>query len=81
MAIKKKTTTAPKKRTEGAPRIDPRQELLARVAGNVAVGIVGSPSPATSSASEIAEIAVDIAEQILLKAGIASTDTDDANDV
>lgn len=51
-------------------RIDPRKKLLARVAGNVAGTLVSSPSPSISSAEAIATVAVDIAEQILLKAGI-----------
>lgn len=49
---------------------DPRKRLLARVAGNVAAGIVMSPSPSATKASAIAEISVDIAEAILQKAGL-----------
>ena len=52
-------------------RIDPRKKLLARVAGNVAGTLLANPSPSISSADAIATVAVDIAEQILLKAGVA----------
>lgn len=51
-------------------QLDPRKKLLARIAGNVAAGIVQAPSEATSSASAIAEMSADIAEQILLKVGL-----------
>lgn len=51
-------------------RIDPRKKLLARVAGSVATGLVGSPSPAISTPEKLAEAAVEIAEQILRKTGI-----------
>lgn len=51
-------------------RIDPRKKLLARVAGDVASGLVAAPSPSISSSDGIATVAVDIAEQILKKAGI-----------
>jgi hypothetical protein len=63
-AVSKKSTSAPR------DRIDPRKKLLARVAGNIAGSVVSDPSPGISSAEAIATIAVDIAEQILLKAGI-----------
>jgi len=53
-------------------RIEPRKKLLARVAGSVAAGIVQAPSPSTSSAEGIATVAVDIAEQILRRADVAS---------
>ena len=49
---------------------DPRKRLLARVAGNVAAGIVMSPSPSATKAEAIAEISVDIAEAILQKIGL-----------
>jgi hypothetical protein len=62
-------------------RIDPRKELLARVAGNVASALVQAPSPAVTSSDKIAEVAVDIAEQILRRAGVsapaATVDTPD----
>jgi len=51
-------------------RADARQQLLARVAGDVASGIVCSPSESTSTAEGIAAVAVDIAEEILKKAGL-----------
>ena len=54
---------------------DRRKELLAQVAGYVASGIVISPSPTIASSSGVATAAVDIAEEILKKAGIASTKT------
>lgn len=47
-----------------------RKRLLARVAGNVASGVVSSPSEAAGSAADIAEISVDIAEAILTKIGL-----------
>ncbi len=47
-----------------------RQYLLARVAGNVASGVLVSPSPTTSTPDRIATIAVDVAEEILKKIGI-----------
>jgi len=47
-----------------------RARLLARVAGNVASGIVQSPSESSGSAGAIAEISVDIAEAILQKIGL-----------
>lgn len=49
---------------------DPRKRLLARVAGNVAAGIVMSPSPSATKALAVAEISVDIAEAILQKVGL-----------
>jgi hypothetical protein len=55
--------------------IDSRKELLAKVAGSIAAGlstITGSPSISTPLG--IATIAVDIAEAILTKAGIPSTE-------
>ena len=57
-----------------ARRIDTRQELLARVAGAVAAGLVISPSPSIATPSGMATAAVDIAEEILKRIGIASTD-------
>ena len=54
--------------------IDKRKELLARVAGSVAAGLVASPSPSIASASSMATAAVDIADEILKKAGIPSVE-------
>jgi hypothetical protein len=51
-------------------RIDSRKKLLALVAGNVAGTLVANLSPSISSADAIATVAVDIAEQILRKAGV-----------
>jgi hypothetical protein len=60
---------------------DRRKELLARVAGSVASGLVISPSPSIASPSGMATAAVDIAEEILKKAGISPgttpTETDE----
>ena len=53
---------------------DRRKELLARVAGSVAAGLVASPSPSIASASSMATAAVDIADEILKKAGIPSAE-------
>jgi hypothetical protein len=64
-AVSKKSTSTPDR-----DRIDPRTKLLVRVAGNVAGTLASSPSPAISSAEAIATVAVDIAEQILLRAGV-----------
>lgn len=47
-----------------------RECLLAQVAGNIAAGVVTAPSDLASSAEAIAAIAVDIAEEILKKAGL-----------
>jgi hypothetical protein len=47
-----------------------RQYLLAQVAGSVAAGVISSPSESSSSADAIAEIAVDVAEAILKRAGL-----------
>lgn len=55
-----------------ANAIDKRKELLARVAGSIAGGMLQAPSPSISTSSSIAMVAVDIAEEILLKAGIPS---------
>ncbi len=55
--------------------IDKRKELLARVAGSVAAGLVATPSPSIASASGMATAAVDIAEEILKKAGILSAES------
>ena len=62
-------TPKPTKKTAPTFRMETgaRQQLLATVAGNVASGVVSSP---TGSAEAIAEISVDIAEAILAKIGI-----------
>jgi hypothetical protein len=44
-----------------------RGQLLARVAGDVASGIMTTPSASTPSAAAVAAIAVDVAEEILKK--------------
>jgi len=83
MAKKTKMKTSPAKRSSGAPTkaragfdpIDPRKKLLCRVAGNVAGALVASPSPSIASADKIAAVAVDIAEQILRKVGVAAPNT------
>ena len=49
---------------------DRRKELLARVAGSIAAGLVTSPSPAIASPKGMATAAVDIAEEILQRIGI-----------
>ena len=54
------------------PGIDKRKELLARVAGSIAAGLVTAPSPSIASPSSMATAAVDIAEAILKQAGIPS---------
>lgn len=48
-----------------------RKELLARVAGSIAAGLVQSPSPSIASPPAMATAALDIAEEILKQAGIA----------
>lgn len=50
--------------------LDARKVLLARVAGDVASGIIVAPSKSATSAGAIAEIAVDVAEEILKRAGL-----------
>lgn len=62
-------------------QLDPRKKLLARIAGNVAAAVVQSPSETTSSASAIAEMSVDVAEQILLKVGLEAPATPDPDPV
>lgn len=58
--------------------IEDRKRLLAQVAGSIAMGLVQSPSPSIASPSSMATVALDIAEQILLQAGIAPTQVADA---
>jgi len=50
--------------------IDKRKELLARVAGSIAAGLVTSPSPSIATPATMAMAAVDIAAEILKLAGI-----------
>lgn len=50
--------------------VDARRCLLAQVAGHVAAGIIGAPSETMVNAATVAEVAVDIAEEILKKAGL-----------
>jgi hypothetical protein len=66
----KKTGNGHAFKPEVETKIDDRKHLLARVAGNVAIGIIGSPSDSTGTAAGIAEISVDIAEEILKKSGL-----------
>lgn len=47
-----------------------RRCLLVQVAGHVAAGIIVAPSATTANAAAVAEVAVDIAEEILKKAGL-----------
>lgn len=47
-----------------------RKRLLARMAGNIACGVVSNPSEATASVEAVASISVDIAEGILQKIGL-----------
>jgi hypothetical protein len=49
---------------------EPRKRLLARMAGNIAAGIISDPSESTVSAEGIAGVAVDVAEAILKKIGL-----------
>lgn len=55
--------------------LDQRAELLAKVAGTVAAGLVTSPSPSIASPASMAVAAVDIAEEILKAAGIPGVDS------
>lgn len=50
--------------------IHDRRRLLAAVAGQVAAGLVSSPSPVLKSADNVAVMAIDIAENILRKVGL-----------
>jgi len=52
------------------PPIDDRKRLLAQVAGAVAAGLVTSPSPMIATSAAMATASLDIAEQILMQAGI-----------
>lgn len=47
-----------------------RKRLLARVAGNIAAGIMQAPSESTSTPDAIAEVSVDIGEAILERVGL-----------
>lgn len=67
------TSEAPKNNSEADPISLPtvkRQKLVASVAGSVAVGIVTAPSKKATTAAAIAEIAVDIAEEIVKRVGL-----------
>ena len=68
----KKTTKT--KTQHVANAIDARKELLAKVAGSVAAGLVTSPSPSIAKPESMATVAVDLAEEILKRAGIPSTE-------
>jgi|HubBroStandDraft_4_1064222.scaffolds.fasta_scaffold1785107_2 hypothetical protein len=53
--------------------IEKRKHLLARMAGNIAAGVITSPptsSKSMTSAEAIATISVDVAEAILKKIGL-----------
>jgi hypothetical protein len=50
--------------------LDARKVLLARIAGDVASSIMVAPSKSATSAGAIAEIAVDVAEEILRRTGL-----------
>jgi len=56
------------------PSIDPYKKLLCRVAGNVVVGLLGSPSPALKSGDDYAAVALDLARDILRGAGVTDPD-------
>ena len=49
-----------------------RRELLARVAGVVAAGLITAPKPSIALATGVATVAVDIAEEILKRVGIST---------
>lgn len=49
---------------------EPRKRLLARMAGNIAAGVITSPSKSVKTAEGVAEISVDVAEAILKKIGL-----------
>jgi hypothetical protein len=53
-----------------AGAIEARQRLVASVAGSVAAGIVTAPTKKATTAAAIAEIAVDIAEEIVKRSGL-----------
>lgn len=63
---------AKKQGLEPDPLIAPvkRMKLVATVAGSVAASIVTAPSKKANTAEAIAEIAVDIAEAIVKRAGL-----------
>jgi hypothetical protein len=54
---------------------DRRKELLAQVAGSVVAGLATTSTPSIATPSGMATVAVDIAEEILKKSGIAPIDT------
>lgn len=62
-------------RSNGEDQVDAaigikRQRLVARVAGSVAAGLVTAPSKSATTAGAIAEISVDIAEEIVKRVGL-----------
>lgn len=57
-------------KTTGNAEIGDRQRLVATVAGRIAANIVVAPSKKTTTAAEIAEVAVDIAEEIVKRAAL-----------
>jgi hypothetical protein len=59
--MKSKSKNEAKKKQPAAKKleIDKRKELLARVAGSVAAGLVAAPSPSLASAATMATAAVD----------------------
>jgi hypothetical protein len=62
-----------KKKIAGDPDVDQdvgRKRLLARMAGNIACGVVSNPSEAAASVDAVASISVEIAEGILQKIGL-----------
>ncbi|MCJ7439254.1 MAG: hypothetical protein MUP97_16015 [Acidimicrobiia bacterium] len=75
----KSKSASPKKSTPkfvtSVSLIDSRKELLAKVAGAVAAGLSTTSTPSISTPLGMATVAVDIAEAILTKAGIPSTES------
>lgn len=67
----KKKSDSPSPRTK-AVELTPlkRKRLLARVSGDIAAGIMQSPSPSADTPEAVAEISVDMAEAILEKIGL-----------
>lgn len=60
----------PKNKEDKAMQPLERKHLLALVAGNVAVGLLGEPSQNVDTPDKMATVAVDIAEAILTRAGL-----------
>jgi hypothetical protein len=65
-----KSDDAKKNDNEPNADLDPRKLLLARMAANIAAGIVTAPSKATSNAEAIAAVSVDVAGEILKQVGL-----------